>query len=53
MHICSTVVLSQLDAAFEPTCPQKDFFFMHLLLLPAKMHCSPWTLKTGDLLFGD
>ena len=35
MHICSPVVLSYLDAGFEPPCGHKDFWTFCLLLLLA------------------
>ena len=49
MRICSAVVLSYLDAGFEPRCPQQDFFNHLLLLLGTccmlKCVTHPWTLR--------
>ena len=43
MHICSLVVLSYLDAGFEPRCGRKDFllaaFGCCLLLLLLAVAC--------------
>ena len=51
MRICSPVVLSYLDAGFEPCCGRKDFWIACCLLLlmlaavAAKMCCSPLDRK--------
>ena len=55
MRVCSPVVLSYLDAGFEPRCGRKDHLFLAaaaaaaccclLLLLECVAH--PWTLKGG------
>ena len=49
MRICSTVVLSYSDADIGPRCPpsppKRPFLRLLLLLLAAKIHCPPWTLK--------
>ena len=53
MPFCSPVVLSYLDAGFEPQCGLKDFLSACLLLLLAaccyllKRVAQPWTLKGG------
>ena len=48
----SAVVLSDLDAGFEPRCPHEEFscvccLLLLLLLLLAKMCCSPLDPKKG------
>ena len=43
MRLCSPVVLSYLDAGFEPRCGRKDFWTFCLLL--AEMCCSPLAPK--------
>ena len=56
MPLCSPVVLSYLDAGFEPSCGRKDFWSACCLLLllllllaaaavAAKMCCSPLAPK--------
>ena len=53
MHICSVVILSFLDAGFEPHCPPTKLFMCLLLLqlviavlaANAQIHCSTWTLR--------
>ena len=53
MRICSSVVLSYLDASFEPRCGRKDLLTAGccccclMLAVAAKMCCSPWILKGG------
>ena len=54
MRVCSSVVLSYLDAGFEPRCGRKDFWtacllacLLLLLLLMLKRVAHPWTLKGG------
>ena len=49
IRVCSPVVLSYLDAGFEPRCCRKDFwtFCLMLLLLLLKRVAHPWTLKGG------
>ena len=52
MHIFSAVVLSYLDAGFDPRCGPKDFWTFCLLLaacclLLLKRVAHPWTLKGG------
>ena len=54
MRVCSPVVLSHLDAGFEPRCGRKDFLLACCLLLAAcclllllKRVAHPWTLKGG------
>ena len=57
MRLCSPVVLSYLDAGFEPPCRRKDFSCVCycccccccccLLLLLLKRVAHPWTLKGG------
>ena len=52
MRICSPVVLSYLDAGFEPRCGHKEFWTFCLLLaacclLLLKRVAHPWTLKGG------
>ena len=51
MRLCSPVVLSYLDAGFEPRCGRKDFWIacllLLLLLLLLKRVAHPWTLKGG------
>ena len=50
MRLCSPVVLSYLDAAFEPRCGNKDFWTFCcylLLLLLLKRVAHPWPLKGG------
>ena len=46
MRLGSPVVLSYLDAGFEPRCGRKDFLTACCcLLLPAKTCCSPLAPK--------
>ena len=58
MRLCSPIVLSYLDAGFEPSCGRKDFWSARCLLLllllllllaaaavAAKMCCSPLAPK--------
>ena len=52
MRLCSPVVLSYLDAGFEPRCGRKDFLtacccLLLLLLLLLKRVAHPWPLKGG------
>ena len=58
MRLCSPVVLSYLDAGFEPRCGHKDFLTACCCLLLAAACCCycccllkrvahPWTLKGG------
>ena len=57
MRIRSPVVLSYLDADFEPRCGRKDFWTFCLLLLAVACCCcylsllkrvaQPWPLKAG------
>ena len=56
MRLGSPVVLSYLDAGFEPRCGRKDFLTACLLLLLLAAACCllllkrvahPWTLKGG------
>ena len=50
MRVCSPVVLSYLDAGFEPRCGRKDFWtacVLPLLLAAAETCCAPSTLKRG------
>ena len=52
MRLCSTVVLSYLDAGFEPRCGVKDFWgacclLLLLLLLLLKRVAHPYPLKGG------
>ena len=57
MRVCSPVVLSYLDAGFDPWCGRKDFWtassccccllLLLLLLLLLKRVAHPWTLKGG------
>ena len=54
MRICSPVVLSYLDAGFEPRCGRKDFLCACCLLLLLAACCcllkrvaQPWPLKGG------
>ena len=51
MRLGSPVVLSYLDAAFEPRCGRKDFLcacsLLLLLLLLLKRVAHPWPLKGG------
>ena len=50
IRLCSSVVLSCLDANFEPRCRRKDFWTACcccLLLLLLKCVAHPWTLKGG------
>ena len=54
MRRCSPVVLSYLDAGFEPRCGPKDILIaccccllLLLLLLLLKRVAHPWTLKGG------
>ena len=37
MRVCSPVVLSYLDAGFDPTCGRKDFLLACCLLLLLKV----------------
>ena len=39
MRLCSTVVLSYLDAGFEPRCGRKDFLTACLLAAAAACYC--------------
>ena len=55
MRLCSPVVLSYLDAAFEPRCGRKEFWTFCCLLLLAmllgllllKRVAHPWPLTGG------
>ena len=49
MRICSPVVLSYLDAGFQPRCGRKDFWIAYCLLLLLLLKCvaHPWTLRRG------
>ena len=53
MRVYSSVVLSYLDAGFEPRCRRKDFWITCCLLLLAAACCllkcvaHPWTPKSG------
>ena len=52
MRLGSPVVLSYLDAGFEPRCGRKDFLtacllLLLLLLLLLKRVAHPWPLKGG------
>ena len=55
MRACSLIILSYLDAGFEPRCARKDILtdccyslvlLLLLLLLLPKMCCSPLDPKT-------
>ena len=52
MRLGSPVVVSYLDAGFEPRCGRKDFLtacccLLLLLLLLLKRVANPWPLKSG------
>ena len=54
MRLGSSVVVSYLDASFEPRCGRKDFLtacccllLLVLLVLLLKRVAHPWTLKGG------
>ena len=53
MRLCSQVVLSYLDAGFEPSCGRKDFWTACCLLLLLKCVAQSWTLKGGGGTIGE